>query len=93
MKYVKRTLAVAVLALAVLYAGDDFSVRFHIPRGRNPFGTVQIKRYYAIPQKGNKTEFYLGDPETQTCVHSLFPHLGFNPCWYVERKRLQRIDE
>jgi hypothetical protein len=93
MKYVKRTLAALVLALAVLYAGDDFSVRFHIPSGRNPFGTVQIKRYYAIPQKNHKTEFYLGDPETQTCVHSLFPHLGYNPCWYVERKRLQRIDE
>jgi hypothetical protein len=88
MKYVKRILAVALLAVVVVYLGDDLSLRF-----RNPFGTVQIKRYYAIPQKDNKTEFYLGDPETQTCVHSLFPHRGYSPCWYLERKKLQRINE
>jgi len=27
----------------------------------------------------------------QTCVRSLFPHLGFSPCWYVNREKLQRV--
>lgn len=93
MRYVKRALAGAVTALALLYVGDDLSVRLPIPRSRSPYGTVQIKTYYAIPQKDRKTEFMLGDPQTVTCVHSLLPHFGYNPCWYVERKKLQRIDE
>jgi hypothetical protein len=93
MKYVKRILAALVAILALVYAGDDLSVRIPIPKSRNPFGTVQIKSYYAIPQKDRKTEFYLGDPVTKTCVHSLFPHLGYSPCWYLEKKKVQRIDE
>ncbi len=93
MKYVNRILAALVVVLALVYAGDDLAVRIPIPKSRNPFGTVQIKSYYAIPQKDRKTEFYLADPVTLTCVHSLFPHLGYSPCWYLERKKLQRIDE
>ena len=93
MKYVKRILAALAVILVLVYMGDDLSVRIPIPKSRNPFGTVQIKSYYAIPQKDRKTEFYLADPVTKTCVHSLFPHLGYSPCWYLERKKLQRIDE
>jgi hypothetical protein len=93
MKYVKRILAVLAIVLALVYAGDDLSVRIPIPKSRNPFGTVQLKSYYAIPQKDRKTEFYLADPVTKTCVQSLFPHLGYSPCWYLEKKKMQRIDE
>jgi hypothetical protein len=93
MKYVKRILAALVVILVLVYAGDDLSVRIPIPKSRNPFGTVLIKSYYAIPQKNRKTEFYLADPVTKTCVHSLFPHFGYSPCWYLEKKKLQRIDE
>jgi hypothetical protein len=93
MSYVKRALAWAFIVLAAVYVGDDLAVRIPIPRRRNPFGTVQIKQLYGIPQKDRKTEFYLGDPETRTCVHALFPHLGYSPCWYLERRKLQRIDE
>lgn len=93
MRYLKRTLAGVATALALLYVGDDLSVRLPIPRSRSPYGTVEIKTYYAIPQKDRKTEFMLGDPQTVTCVHSLLPHFGYNPCWYVERKKLRRIDE
>jgi len=93
MKYVNRILAALVVVLALVYAGDDLAARIPIPKSRNPFGTVQIKSYYAIPQKDRKTEFYLADPVMLTCVHSLFPHLGYNPCWYLEKKKVQRIDE
>jgi hypothetical protein len=89
----KRILFALAAALVFLYAGDDLAVRIPIPKSRNPFGTVWVKSYYAIPQKDKKTEFYLADPVTETCVHALFPHLGYGPCWYLEKKRLQRIDE
>ena len=93
MRYLRRALAGIVLVAAAIYVGDDLSVRLPIPRGRNAYGTVQVKSYYAIPQKDRKTEFYLGDTQNVTCVHSFFPHFGYNPCWYLERKKMQRINE
>lgn len=94
MRALKRVILFLVLAAAVIYAGDFLSVRFPVSKSRNPLGTVQVQPYYAIGLKNKKTEFDFDvPPETVTCVHSLFPHLGFDPCWYVERHKLQRIDE
>jgi hypothetical protein len=88
----KRILILAVLLLSILYSGDYLSVRYRIPRNRDPFGAVKIQRYYAVKQKDGKTEFIFDQPETQACVHSLFPHFGSRPCWYVNREKLKRID-
>ena len=93
MRTLKRVVLGIAAALVLIYAGDDLAVRLPIPRGRNPYGSVQLTSLYAIPQKDRKTEFMLGDPQTVTCVHSLAPHFGYAPCWYVERKKIQRIDE
>lgn len=83
-----KTALIAVLVFcALLYAGDYAAVRYHIPRSRDPFGTVEVQPYYAVPLKGGKTEFIFQKPENQVCVRSLFPHLGHNPCWYVRRHR------
>ena len=76
----------------LLYAGDYLSVRYGIPGNRPAFGSVRVHPYYAIPQKGGKTEIVAQDPETRSCVNSLFPHLGANPCWYVRRHVRERID-
>ena len=89
---VKRVLLIAVLVFAVVYVGDYVSVRYRIPKSREPFGSVPIQRYYAVTQKNGKPEFYFDPPTVQVCVHSLFPHLGFTPCWYLNRKKVQRIN-
>ncbi|HEY6291364.1 MAG TPA: hypothetical protein VI455_07375 [Terriglobia bacterium] len=88
----KRILLDAALLLAMLYAGDYLFVRYRIPKSRDPFGSVQVQRYYAVMKKDGKPDFYFQPPETQTCVHSLFPHLGYRPCWYLNRRKVQRID-
>jgi len=83
-----RTVVVAVLAFcALLYAGDYTVVRFR----RNPTGTVQVQPYYSVPLKDGKTEFMFLDPQNEVCVHSLFPHLGHRPCWYISRHRNKEI--
>jgi hypothetical protein len=89
---VKTALIVVVVFFALIYAGDYAMVRYPIPRSRNPLGTVEVQPYYAVPLKDGKTEFMFLKPENQVCVHSLFPHLGHNPCWYARRKRNKRID-
>jgi hypothetical protein len=89
---VKRVFIVAGLVLGLVYGGDYLSVRLKIPKGRDPFGTVQVQRYYSVMKKDGKPDFYFDQPQNQTCVRSLFPHLGYSPCWYLNRHKVQKID-
>ncbi|HML16576.1 MAG TPA: hypothetical protein VK419_06105 [Bryobacteraceae bacterium] len=90
----KRVIFFLAAAVAVIYAGDFLSVRFPVPKTRNPYGNVQIQPYYAIGLKNKKTEYDFDvPPETVTCVRSLFPHFGFDPCWYLARHTVKRIEE
>ena len=82
----KQIIGFLILGLCVLYAGDYLAAR------QAALGTVKVERYYAIPQKDGKTEFVSATPESQACVQSLLPHLGYNPCWYVNRHKRKRID-
>ena len=78
--------------LALLYAGDYLVVRYRIPKSRDPYAVVKVRTYYVVPQKNGKPEFYFLPPEDQTCVRSLFPHLGYKPCWYLRRKSQNPIN-
>jgi len=86
--------ALAVLALlaGLVYAGDYVSIRYRIPKNRDQFGTVTVTRLYVIHEKNNKTEYELAPSENRTCVYSLFPQLGYRPCWYVSRHTEERIE-
>ena len=91
-----RILVGAVAALAVLYVRDYLSVRIRAmhPRPADPLESLTALRVLAIPEKNGKTEYEVDaqNPEqTVTCVHSLFPHYGFSPCWYVKPKINQPI--
>jgi hypothetical protein len=88
----KRIVFVVLLSLLIVYVGDYASLRYRIPKTRNPFETVKIRRYYAVGLKSGKTEFMFLEPQNQVCVHSLFPHLGYSPCWYLSRRNVKRID-
>ena len=85
----KRILVSAMAVLAVLYIGDYLSVRVRAmhPKPADPFESLKTLRVLAIPEKNGKTEFEVDaqNPEqTVTCVHSLLPHYGYSPCWYVK---------
>lgn len=87
-----RIVGAAVLLACVVYVGDYLSVRYRIPKGRDPFSSVTIQPYYAIHEKNSKTEYDFAPPENQVCVRALFPHFGYSPCWYVKRHTEKRID-
>jgi hypothetical protein len=89
---IRRLLLLAFLLLLTLYAGDYLSLKYRIPGNRAQFGTVQTRTSYAVEQKNRKTEYYFNPPENETCVHSLFPQLGYSPCWYLERNRIKQIE-
>jgi len=91
----KRILPITgfLLALfAVVYAGDYLSLRFQIPGRRPQFGSVTVRRSYAVPLKNRTTEYMFDPPAPQECVNSLFPHFGDPPCWYLSRHTRQQIN-
>jgi hypothetical protein len=85
-RLVKRILLILALTLAALYGADYLVAR------KRPLGAVQVQPYYAVPQKDGRTEFIMLDPEVDSCVNSLLPHLGLQPCWELNRKKQKRID-
>ena len=90
----ERVLIVVLLSLAVLFAGDSLYVRYRMlhPKADDPFEVVEVLPLYSYPVKGGKNEYVLSDtPVKQSCVHSLFPHAGYNPCWYVKRQSQKPI--
>jgi hypothetical protein len=89
---VRNAVLGALLLAALAYAVDYAVLRFRIAIGRNATGTVTVRPVYAVPQKNHSTEFLAGDTQDQTCVHSLFPHLGDSPCWYLARHKEQQIN-
>jgi len=91
-KRVLRVVRIALLALAGLYVGDYVSARFRIPGNRQTLGSVQVETLYAVRLKGGRIEYSAGGVETQTCVHSMFPHMGYAPCWYLSSHAKKRIE-
>ncbi len=93
---IKRVLIRASLLLlalaAVVFAADYAVLRYRAARQSNAFDHVQVQRIYYMLQKNGKTEIIPGETETQTCVRSLFPHLGYSPCWYARRRTERRVD-
>jgi hypothetical protein len=81
------TVAGVCIAATILYVADYAAIRF----GHAAFGAEIVTPYYVIPQKNGKTEFVFQPPELRKCVHSLFPHQGYAPCWYLSRHPEQPI--
>jgi hypothetical protein len=92
----KTIVALLIAATALTYAGDYlwFRVRLIHPKPADPLESLTGPRILAIPEKGGKISYEIDqqNPEqTVTCVHSLFPHRGFAPCWYARRRVGQPI--
>ena len=87
---VQRALIGIAVALVAAYIIDYSSVRLRArhPTATNPYETLTAPRVYAIPEKGQKTEYQIdadNPVQTVTCVHALFPHDGYPPCWQAQR--------
>ncbi len=88
--YLNRVLYALLMLLAVAYGYDYASVRRRMSAQKpgDPFDVVTYPHILAIPEKGNKVEYALdaqSPMKSDPCVHSLFPHFGYTPCWYVLR--------
>lgn len=85
----QRILGGLIAAVALAYTGDYIYLRVRMlhTTPTNPFETMTRTRVLAIPQKNGKLDYQIDQTqpiETLTCVHSLFPHYGDQPCWYLK---------
>jgi hypothetical protein len=92
-----RRILISIIAIAaVIYVGDYLFLRVRMlhPKPADPFESLKALRVLAIPEKDGKTEYEVdaqNPQQTVTCVHSLFPHSGYSPCWYVKPRINQPI--
>jgi hypothetical protein len=87
-----RSLLVAIVLLALAYASDYAIFRYRVSTNHQPFGTVSVQHYDAVLHKDGKSELIFDPATQQTCVHALFPHGGYSPCWYLSRHSVQETD-
>ncbi len=86
-----RFIYAVILLFALAYGYDYASVRRRMSAQKqgDPFDVITYPHLLEIPQKGNKVDYELeanSPMESESCVHSLFPHFGYTPCWYVQRR-------
>jgi hypothetical protein len=81
--------ALLVFGAAFLLYGGDFLLAEI--QGNKGLGSVDVRIMWAIRQKNGRIDYELGDTETRPCVHTLFPHSGYAPCWYLTRQKYLTI--
>ena len=94
--FAKRVMIGLIVAVGLFYGTDYLYLRFRMlhPKPADPFESLKSLRVLAIPEKNGKTEYQvdaLNPEQAVTCVHSLFPHNGYSPCWYVKPRINQPI--
>jgi hypothetical protein len=77
-------LAVCV-AIIVSFAGDFIVLRIRIAVHGSDSVTSTVATFTAAPLKDGKIDVYYDQPQPQACVRSIFPWLGEEPCWYLQR--------
>jgi hypothetical protein len=85
----KKKLFIGIVALGAILYGSDFLV---LHSRQQQFGSVQVKVLYAVKTRNRQTEYLRDAPQPVSCVNSLFPQMGYEPCWYLAKHRTQTVD-
>jgi len=83
-KYVKLTLAIAIVLAAAMWTVDWLLLKRKIAQDNGAYGQVEVHRRFAIHLKNKRVEEHTQKPHMEECVRSLFPHYDETPCWYLE---------
>ncbi len=75
-------IGVLIAGLTLLYGADAVLFRYRLGQGT---GLEQVTVYAATYLKSGKVEIFSDEPEIESCARSLFPHAGYDPCWYARR--------
>jgi hypothetical protein len=92
----KRRVLNVLLALCILFvavfAGDYLVMRYRFAAHGVDSVTAHVTVYDAALLKNSKYVVFGDQPQIETCVRSIFPWLGLNPCWYARRQSVQILN-
>jgi hypothetical protein len=87
-----KQIAVVVLGtFAIVYAADYALLQYRMSKNSGADALGSVTSYYGAALKDGKMEIFTDQPQVETCVHSLFPHSGYRPCWYASRNTVKPI--
>lgn len=91
-KIIVRGVIGLLAAALVAYVVDAVQVRVRLATGgpTKAYGTVTV--LYAAGLKGSKYEIYTDQPDIETCARTLFPQMGYSPCWYLREHAMKMLD-
>lgn len=87
-RWFRSAALVLVIVLLVGYLADAAVLQMRVRHGTG-YRVIQVDQFLNTPLKGQKEEYDLAGQTQVTCARSLFPQLGYQPCWWVERHREQ----
>ena len=90
-KFTKWCVAIVLLATGLTYICDSLYIGHKISSGNSADALGSVQFYPATQLKNGKLDIYIESPQTETCVHALFPHYGYNPCWYAKRNQVHVV--
>jgi len=88
----RRIVIAAAIALAVLYAADYLVLRIRMARGGSDAALGKVTVLIGTPLKDGRISVFTDQPEIDTCARSLFPHMGYPPCWYASRHTTKLVN-
>jgi hypothetical protein len=79
-------------AVVVAYIADSVALRVRLSMGGpgKAYDTVTV--LYGAGLKNGKLDLYTDQPMEETCSRSLFPQLGYEPCWYLRKHATEMIN-
>jgi hypothetical protein len=83
-----QRIILGVLVVAFLLYGGDYAIL----KARGPSGLGTVNIILGTPMKDGRVQIFTGANQTETCVNSLFPHFGYQPCWYVRQNATQLVE-
>ena len=94
--YIVRTVAgwvlgVLLILAGIAYLGDSLYIRHKVASANSAAALGNVRFYYATKLKNGKLNIYQDSPQNEVCVHALFPHYGYKPCWFVSRNTVRVV--
>ena len=87
------SLGILLIAAGIAYLGDSLYIRHEVAGANSAAAFGNVRFYYATKLKNGKYTIYQDSPQNEVCVHALFPHYGYKPCWLASRNKVRVVAE
>ena len=79
------------IVAGMAYLGDSLYIRHEVAGANSAAAFGNVRFYYATKLRNGKYTIYQDSPQNEVCVHALFPHYGYKPCWFASRHTVRVV--